>query len=289
MKSLNEEIAAIKGAKMTKTAKKQALIKLGLTPYECDIVLVGVTSTSKRNPQYTFGVEIECCVGRSNVERAARETGMAYNYMGYNHITQSVFKFVSDASLTGYDSIECVSPILKGRKGFADLKNAVRTLNLAGASVNRSCGLHVHVGAKNMTDKQYANIFVNYAMIERVVDAFMAPSRRNSVNSYCKSVDDRFDRLVRCNSKSDVASALYYDRYYKVNPMSYERHKTVEFRQHQGTTNAEKIEMWVNFCVKLVAWSAENRFDSHVYDINEIPFLNKKEKQYYAKRIAEFE
>lgn len=36
-------------------------------------------------------------------------------------------------------------------------------------------------------------------------------------------------------------------RYFKVNLMSFQRHGTIEFRQHSGTVNATKIANWVRF------------------------------------------
>ena len=76
---------------------------------------------------------------------------------------------------------------------------------------------------------------------------------------------------------------FYGDRYYKVNAESYTRHKTIEFRQHQGSTNYKKIEMWVKFCAKLVGWSRNNVFTSE-----DIPFLNKEEKAFFQSRKDAF-
>ena len=74
------------------------------------------------------------------------------------------------------------------------------------------------------------------------------------------------------------------DRYFKVNACSYSRHKTIEFRQHQGSTDFTKIKNWVNFCAKLVAWSKKNRLENEVTSIDEIPFLTKTEKNFFKSR-----
>jgi hypothetical protein len=47
-------------------------------------------------------------------------------------------------------------------------------------------------------------------------------------------------------------------RYYKINPISYARHKTCEFRQHGGTVEYEKISMWIRFLNNLIDFSKEN-------------------------------
>ena len=74
------------------------------------------------------------------------------------------------------------------------------------------------------------------------------------------------------------------NRYFKVNACSYSRHRTIEFRQHQGSTDFEKISNWVNFCAKLVAWSKKNVLSSEASSIDEIPFLTAKEKSFFKSR-----
>ena len=87
-----------------------------------------------------------------------------------------------------------------------------------------------------------------------------------------------------CKNVFDVRRELDCDRYHKVNAESYERHKTVEFRQHQGSTDFDKIKNWVSFCIKLVEWSKNNRLEESVSTIDEIPFLNNTEKRFFKKR-----
>ena len=161
------------------------------------------------------------------------------------------------------------------------LENCCKSLNEANAQVNRSTGLHVHIGAKGITDEQYVNIFINYQRLESVIDSFMARSRRMNNNCFCKSLRG-FD-FEDCNNRIDVA-LMINSRYYKVNPESYRRHNTIEFRKHKGSTDFEKISNWVNFCMKLVAWSKKNRLESNITSIDEIPFLTAKEKRFFNSR-----
>ena len=286
MKTLNDEINEIKIANNSKAAKKAALAKLGITPYEIDIILEGVECATRG--RFTFGVEMECFVNRGAIRNAAERTGMAYEYEGYNHRDgHDYFKFVSDGSVRGLaDPIECVSPVLAGTNGKRTLKAACKTLNTANARVNSTCGLHVHIGAANLTGKQFANVFANYAMLEAVIDTFMSPSRRN--NEYAASIQSQVRYLMPANSVGEVQRALRDNRYWKINPMAYNRHKTIEFRQHAGTTNYEKIINWVTFCGKLVIWSKKNRLTAPVASIDEIPFLNADEKAFFKARANQF-
>lgn len=286
MKTLNEQVNDIKVANTSKASKKAALAKLGITPYEISIILADVECAVKG--RFTFGVEMECFVNRGAIRTAAERTGMEYEYEGYNHRDgHSYFKFTTDASVRGFaDPIECVSPVLTGNDGKRMLKNACKTLNAANAKVNSTCGLHVHIGAAKLTEKQYCNVFVNYMYLESIIDTFMAPSRRD--NQYASSIQEHKYSIERAKTIQTMQAALHGCRYHKINPMSYNRHKTIEFRQHAGTTNFEKIFNWVNFCGKLVIWSKKNRLTAPVASIDEIPFLNAEEKSFFKARASHF-
>ena len=279
-KSLNEQVNEVRESMMSKDDKCKALIKLGFTPYEVEFVL----RDSQSKFGFTFGVEIECLMMRTRFIERARGNRMQYEFQGYNHTdNRSYYKFVSDSSIHGDNPIECVSPVLEGNdKGFESLKNCCKTLNEAEAKVNRSTGLHVHIGVANLTDTWFVNIFKNYKKLENVIDTFMSLSRRRDNNTFCRSLQGyNFDFC--CNSIADVQRKLS-SRYFKVNPMAINRHGTIEFRQHQGTTDFEKIKNWVNFCAKLVEWSAKNILANDVTSIDSIPFINESEKAFFKSR-----
>lgn len=285
-KSLSEQVSEIKAANTSIAAKKRAFISLGITNYEADLLLADIIA-ERRNAKtaYTFGVEIECLVPRRIFTDRANANGLAISYEGYNHRDNSThFKCVPDASIQGENPIECVSPVLKSTNGFKALENCCKSLNEAGARVNKSTGLHVHIGAADLTGDQYVSVFVNYEMLETLIDSFMAESRRRNNAYYARSM--KGTHLAGLHSATDVARALT-SRYYKVNPHSYARHHTIEFRQHQGSTDFEKISNWVRFCAKLVQWSKTNRLTAPVASINDIPFLSASEKAFFTKRAAQ--
>lgn len=282
MKTLKEQVEEIKIGKGSRTSKKEALVKLGLRPYEISLIMAELPKKVRESFVFTFGVEIECMVLRESMISCAENNDMPFRYEGYNHRDNNhYYKFVSDSSIIGANPIECVSPILKGKDGMKSLELCCKSLNEAGAQVNKSTGLHVHIGASGLTDIQYVNVFVNYQKLEMVIDSFMARSRRDNNNRYCKSI--KGFSLDGCNNASEVLGKLE-SRYFKVNPQSWYAHKTIEFRQHQGSTDFEKISNWVNFCMKLVAWSKNNRLENEVSSIEEIPFLTSKEKKFFNSR-----
>ena len=277
---------------MGKAAKVVELMKLGITRDEITIILGNdagayIPATTKKFV-VTFGVEMETYnVERESLIAKAAENNLPLEYQGYNHHDSNrVFKCVSDGSITGINPIECVTPVLKGRNGLTALKNACKTLNAVGAMVNKSTGLHVHIGAKDLTPAQYANVFFNYQMLESLIDSFMAESRRANNNGYCMSLRGKY--LRTCETREEVYQALGGSRYYKVNPCSWSRHQTIEFRQHQGSTDYEKISNWVSFCAKLVVWSRDNRMTRAFASIDDIPFLTNDEKAFFKRRQRAF-
>lgn len=291
-KTLNEQVAEVMNNKKTTTEQKHiSLVKLGLQRYEISLLLNIKPQRAPRPMtamQLTFGVEIETYnVNRDLMVSQATFNDLPIRYEGYNHHdSHDTFRFVSDGSISGINPIECVTPILKGRDGFSALENACKTLNEVGAKVNRSTGLHVHIGAAKLTVEQYINVFANYQMLEAVIDTFMANSRRANNNTYCESIIGK--RLANCHTQEDVCNAFGNDRYFKVNACSWSRHRTIEFRQHQGSTDYEKISNWISFCAKLVVWSRDNRLTHPIASIDDIPFLTNDEKTYFKRRQREF-
>lgn len=248
--------------------------------------------------RYAFGVEIECGLNKRKFCGRARANNFnEYETQRYNHNDLSDrFKFVSDASVRVEDSTELVSPILSGAGGLEKLRTVCTILSEAEAKVNITCGLHVHIDAHTLSKQHYLNVFINYQRIERIIDTFMSPSRRASHNFYCRTIKhikyaeidanyyytteaiaNRIDRL--CNNS----------RYYKVNHQAFLRHKSLEFRQHQGSVDFVKICNWIKFLQLLVAWSERNTIDAdNCRTINDLPFLTDELKEYYTMRANHF-
>ena len=289
MKTLAQQVNEVLKSKMDKESKRLELIKLGITPYEAQCMATLVLSEPSDKFTFTFGVEIECYnFTRPTLINMAAVNGLMVRSEGYNHTdNQHYYKIVSDGSLTGENSQEVVSPVLRSEDGFDSLENLCQALTRVHAKVNRSCGLHVHIGARNLTDKEYCNVFVNYMMLEEAISSFLAPSRRDSNSRWCKSLRNHKGDIMVAATKYDMRTALGYDRYHRVNAEAYNRHNTIEFRQHQGTTDFTKISHWVTFLGKLVEYSKGNRLTKYIDRIEDIPFLSEDEKRYFMRRRTE--
>ena len=296
-KSLTEQTNEVLKSRMSAKKKAQALVKLGVTPYEAMVLAQSsipapTPRAARRTFTYTFGVEIECVGCRyTDFFDAARRNGLeVMTQVYYNHRDIPQYKLTTDSSINGSNPAECVTPALNSNDaGFESLKNCCKSLREIGATANSSCGLHVHIGAASLTDQEYCNVFVNYMRLETAIESFLAPSRRGGYAQWCASLRNHEDRVLNATTKDGMRTALHGDRYHRVNANAYAAHKTIEFRQHQGTTNFTKIEHWVKFLGKLVEYSKTNRLNANIDRIEDIPFLSETEKSYFCNRRADFE
>lgn len=236
---------------------------------------------------HKFGVEIESYgVEKPRLILELRRVGIQVQDSGYTHNTTNHWKIVSDSSISGLDTFELVSPILYGEDGLNQIIKVSKVLKQLNAKINKSCGLHIHFDASGFDFKTWKNLIYNYAKLELEIDSFMPESRRRNNSSYCKSMRDStlesklnlardlrdLDRIVNGN-----------DRYKKVNLQSYWRHNTVEFRQHSGTIEFEKINNWILFLARFIEFSKQKRVETESFESIK-QFLNEELIEYFSNR-----
>ena len=198
----------------------------------------------------TFGIEMEFSGLTMEQSLAAlRNAGLTAQIERYNHEDHAdgTWKIVTDGSV--HNGHEVVSPILHGEDGIEAACRAADALEEAGAKIDKTCGLHVHFDAANLTAGEIRTACLRYAKFETEIDAFMPKSRRGNENRYCQSTSGCFLnnlRFMRATDKNALANSQR-DRYFKINLQAYLRHHTIEFRQHSGTVNSTKVENWVRF------------------------------------------
>lgn len=310
---MNEQIRNILAQDATKTSKIRQLLLLGMTRREiADLLTNGnygfVHNVYKKMLQdglieniwnsaietrqtvrldYTFthkfGIEIEAYnCSMSRVAHELREAGIHVTVEGYNHTTRDHWKLVTDSSLQGNDTFELVSPILAGEAGLKELEKVCWVLDLCNVKVNDSCGLHVHLDATDFNMNTWRNLALSYKHLENLIDAFMPGTRRN--NRYCKSLNHVSDeRIKSAGTIDDLRDVFDRDRYHKVNFEAYSRHKTVEFRQHSGTTNFTKMENWILFLNGLITFAKQDNLSGR-NTLESLPFLDEKQKLYFKIR-----
>lgn len=172
---------------------------------------------------------------------------------------------VNDASIhhTGNGTGEVVSPVLT----YADLDTLqaiVRALRGAGAKVDESCGLHIHVSHTSLQPASVARLLKIVAKQERYIEkALKIQSAR--LGHYTKPTNPTVvARMNGIESREQLHRAWYgnasycggrYDctRYHGVNVNSWFFRGTVEFRWFEGTMHAGEVKAYIHLCLALVA------------------------------------
>jgi hypothetical protein len=251
----------------------------------------------------TFGIEIECIMpidhSRHAVAHAILQAGIMCQDESLHHTTRSYWRVTHDGSVHGRGGhgIEIVSPALSGEAGFDQLRKVCQVLNTLGAKINATCGIHVHVGRTGSTPAGIRKLMKLQVKYARTIDAFLAPSRRPGGSGYCKPVQVQNPSLLEtATTINEVAVAVgqlsVHDRYKTINLRS--RAPTVEFRQHQGSTDAHKIEMWTRFCIRAmerVEVLTDNQIalaPAYLDDLMELIGATEAETNYFNERTRWF-
>ena len=228
-----------------------------------------------------FGIEIEM----TGLTRAAAAQVIA----GYFHTTAThvggvydaysvrdgqdrQWKIVSDASIhaearrdqnagSSY-RVEFVSPICK-YEDIETIQELIRSLRGAGAKVNDSCGIHIHVDASNHNVQTLRNLVNIMASKEDLL--YKALDVDVEREHYCRKADTRFlDALQHRRPKTmDELEHIWYNgrngkydhydssRYHALNLHSVFSKGTVEFRLFNSTLHAGKVKAYIQLCLAI--------------------------------------
>jgi len=159
-------------------------------------------------------------------------------------------------------SVEFVSPICK-YEDIETIQELIRKLRSAGAKVNDSCGIHVHVDASNHTVKTLRNIVNIMAAKEDLL--YKTLEVRPHREHYCRKADTRFldemndkkprsmEQLERLWYNGSSNRYEHYDRtrYHALNLHSVFSKGTIEFRLFNSTLHAGKIKAYIQLCLAI--------------------------------------
>lgn len=209
-----------------------------------------------------IGAEIEFFgVHYQTVINSLTAKGINVSYEGYTHQVMSCWKLVTDVSVnsrgTGVGKgLELVSPILYGDEGLDELQIVMETLNSIGAQVDKTCGLHIHHDIADYDVENFISLHNLYYNYQKGINSIVPRSRRTAArNTYCIGLSKSdLDYIQNASSIRQVARCIG-TRYVVLNSQSYVKYGTIEFRQHSGTVEFEKLEAWiilthcmVNYC-----------------------------------------
>jgi len=254
----------------------------------------------------TFGVEIECDMAGNTGSIIPKECGI-----------------VEDGSVDGDDPYELVTPPLGGKAGEEWLHKLSGSLTSNGVQINKSCGLHVHLIAEDFKDKyvKLRNLVLFYNVIEPVIFSMVPYSRR--FNNYCRRIKQVIDiekvkgvysleafekAFYGIGDKREIERTKrgkYCDKRYaflNIHNLFFSG-KTVEIRNHSGTTQSGKIIPWINLHALILDYIASaktveiNRVIKKMNNKNllektdmllEIIGINEKHASYLKSRQAKF-
>jgi hypothetical protein len=215
-----------------------------------------------------FGIEIEC------FGPISRES------LGEKLIEAKLGRYVelkSDGSVRPNHSSEIafeLAIVVPESKLKPVIESVCSVLADSKCSVNKSCGLHVHLDARGQSpDKMFSNLVSAQSILY-----MMQPQSRRE-NTYCEKTGGKDLRAEIRKGK----------RYLGINPMSYRKHSTIEVRLHSGTVDARKI---LNFVAILnsVAYKQEytKRGASTIKGFVKQNGLSTELEQYITERINKF-
>lgn len=214
-------------------------------------------------PRY-IGLEIECgCARTDRIHKVATWWGGKLDH---------------DGSISFGHDLEFVTAPARGAKLEEQVRDVCDALDLSDAKVDTSCGLHVHVGAKDLTVSQLLTVARLYARVESGLYSIVAPSRRSG--QYSGAWGSKFEEALvfddaPLHTRKDRLDAAIYGslseakraeanrskhscRYHGLNFNSLILYGTLEFRLHHGTTNADKILNWAAVCTAIVEWAVHH-------------------------------
>jgi hypothetical protein len=202
----------------------------------------------------------------------AIHVGGSYDTYTVNDPEGRKWKVVSDGSIqcearggrnaSRLYSVEVVSPICK-YEDMERIQEIVRQLRQAGAKVNSSCGIHIHVDASRHTAQTLRNIVNIMASKEDLL--YKTLKVQIGREYYCKKADLRFlDQLNNRPPKTmEALERLWYDgasrrhthydtsRYHALNLHSVFSKGTVEFRMFNSTLHAGEVKSYIQLCLAI--------------------------------------
>lgn len=225
----------------------------------------------------TFGVEIEMTgitrkkaseVAASYFGTASEHIGSYYDKYGAKDSTGRLWCFASDGSIRvesknggQAQAVELVTPILR-YEDIETLQELIRRLRKAGAMVNPSCGIHIHIGADQHSPRSLRNLVNIFTSKQDIIfKALAVDSRRER---YCSKLEDSLSESLnksRPKSMNKVADIWYAgyggdrnahynsSRYHAVNLHAFFQNGTVEFRSFNSTLHAGKVKAYIQFCL----------------------------------------
>ena len=225
-----------------------------------------------------FGLELEFggITRRTAAWTIAKVLNSTPRYMGGGYQKYQVtgpdgrdwtIMYDSSVNCQGGEECEFVTP----KCTYADIETiqaCIRALRKAGAKVDKSCGLHIHIDGANHDAKSLKNLAFTFRAKQDLIFKAVAPNRRD--NYYCKPLtNDLVDNIKKVKKlDGEKMKDAWYDTYWDTRDSSAHYHKsryhalnlhslwyrgTVEFRLFNSTLHAGEVRAYLNLCLAMSA------------------------------------
>lgn len=200
-------------------------------------------------PRY-IGVEVESILPgpRDAAEGRLIECSQTWGATGDSSISARM----------GERGCEWVSPAMRGQFAIDQIIRLSRALVAAGARVDRSTGLHIHVDTRDLDNDQWLGAVRVACKVEEAIYSIITPGRRSCGYSDPRNapvlatarlsgnhgVIDQHCRNLPCSS-----------RYHGINLTNRHGKNTIEFRYHHGTVDHKKIVPFARILVAVVEYA----------------------------------
>jgi len=139
------------------------------------------------------------------------------------------------------------------------VSKACSVLNKEKATVNKSCGMHVHIDCRvRDPEKVYQNLISSQGILLR-----MNPKSR--IEKFAKKNIERDFEYAKTQG-GNRGGNIDEGRYYAINAKAYNKHKTIEVRAHAGTVEFKKITNWISILLSI--GSSAERYARNFNSIN---------------------
>jgi len=225
--------------------------------------------------EITFGIEIECFLPRGSVRVGSYHRGPELGGRfpaGWNAQSDCSLQ----TRLGNYVGVEFVSPVLRGREGLDQAKKVAALLGEMNARVNRTCGFHIHVGAKSAAGDDFDDVadwvrrLLNTTAQHEKAFYGAAGTKARETGRYCRSLKtawagkkEKLAKKMKANELRSEAAGL--SRYHALNLVPlFSSNRTVEFRCFSGTVEALKMTAWIQMAlaVATLAQDRNTKFDA---------------------------
>lgn len=153
------------------------------------------------------------------------------------------------------------------------IEEMASALDEASADIDSSCGLHVHVDARDYSQWDVRRAIMLWSVVERTF--FDLAGKARISNDYCKPASNYYAPLLaeisEKNWRQKLASRLYevegrkipdkkadhYHRcrYHSLNIHTFFQRKTLEFRLHEATLDKDTLIHWPILCAHVIDYA----------------------------------